>query len=563
MPRKSYPVISLKIRPNFTTGGDVSHLSVSYTIPRSALAGPSPHLNYTTWFGKSAAHPYLESDIFATDSIGRLPFIFVDETSTLQQWRLGRDPVSDLNMKMEVLPRNVDIHTASGPRVDLRSDQGGLIGTGGWFLPQVDQDDFYIHTVEWDLSEAPAGTRAIWTFGEGPYRIEHLGTIDTFARSVFMVGNVQSSPARPQLRPLPGTCATYWFGDLPPILQRLRSFNTDLYTPMADFFQDVDSSYRIFIRTSLRGWGGSSFLVSYILEYSDSILEAAYDEVMSLLAHEMVHSFTSLCNEDDGTENAWYFEGIANYYATFLPYRFGLVSPSYVTTRVNGSLCRYYTNPEINIPMSDALKYFFTSWYSKWIPYDRGFAYFLLVDDQLRRLPGEPDSNASGLFDRIVVDLSVRWRRGEKVQQKDWLTSIGYFLRDRVECAAQLRAVLTGKPSISLAGRRVGSTKNMLRETRQYVLQFGYSRPSVTSRVVEGVVPGSHAELAGLRNGDVILRTGSTTEAAQGSLTKYFVLVERHGEELTVEYFPRGDQEVSCWQLESYKEDFVPASFIR
>lgn len=78
---------------------------------------------------------------------------------------------------------------------------------------------------------------------------------------------------------------------------------------MADFFQDLNSSYRVFIRTAPRGWGGSAFLGSYILEYSDTILDEADAEVTSLLAHEMVHSFTAMSNEENGEENAWYREG--------------------------------------------------------------------------------------------------------------------------------------------------------------------------------------------------------------------------------------------------------------
>lgn len=309
MLKKGHPVLSLRIKPNFNSQGHVSHLSVAYTIPQSALTGSNPHLNYTTWFGSFPAHPYTESDIYATDSAGRLPFIFVDETSTLQQWRLGRDPFSDLTIKMDVFPRQVDIHTAPGPRVDLRFDQGGLIGTGGWFLPQVAQGDFYLHTVEWDLSAAPPGTRAVWTYGEGPYRVEHFGTTETFDRSVFMVGPIQSSPPGPQLRSSPGTCATYWFGSLPPILDRLKGFNTELYLPMANFFGDLEGLYRVFMRSCPRGWGGTSFLSSYILEYGPEILDQSDDEVASTLAHEMVHSFARINREDDGDENGWFIEG--------------------------------------------------------------------------------------------------------------------------------------------------------------------------------------------------------------------------------------------------------------
>ncbi|KAJ6786508.1 hypothetical protein PWT90_08657 [Aphanocladium album] len=532
-----------------------------YTIIFSAFTGSNPHLNYTTWFSNFAAHHYTESDIYASDSAGRLPFIFVDESSTLQQWRLGRDPFSDLTLKMDVYPRRVDIRTTPGPRVDLRFDQGGVVGTGAWFLPQVAQNALYLHTVEWDLSLAPTGTRAVWTYGEGPY-VEHLGTAEIFERSVFMVGQIQSSPPGPQLRPPPGTCATYWFGSLPPILERLKGFNTELYLPMANFFGELEGSYRVFIRSCPRVWGGQSFPSSYILEYGPEIVDADDEQVMSLFAHEMVHSFARLDNEDDGDENGWFIEGIAEYYSTFLPYRFKLVPPSYVTSQINGSLIRYYTNPDINIPMEDADKHFFTSWYAEWIPYDRGFAYLLLVDDQLRRVRGEPDSNSSGILDRIVLDISARSRRGEKMQRKDWLAALSYFLQGSVDYAGQFQDMLRGR-TITLAGRRVGSTRNVLRETRQNVLEMGFSRLALSRRIVEGLVPGSHAEKAGLRNGDAIIKTPVVYDLAKDPLAKYFVLVERDGQEIRIEYSPREDREVSCWMLESFKEDVIPAAFIR
>lgn len=172
--RTVHPVLSLKLRPNFTSRGQVSHLSVSYTIPKSALTGPDPCLNYTTWFQNFAAYSYTESDINASDALGRLPFIFVNETNTLQQWRLGRESFGDLRLQMEVFPRKIDCYTPLGPRVDLRLDQGGVQGSGSWFLPQVTQGNVYTHVLEWDLSLAPQGTRAVWSHGEGPLRIEYV-----------------------------------------------------------------------------------------------------------------------------------------------------------------------------------------------------------------------------------------------------------------------------------------------------------------------------------------------------------------------------------------------------
>lgn len=309
MLKKIHPVISLQLKPNFSSRGEAVNLSVSYTIPKAALAGRDPYLSYTTWYGNFGAHPYTESDIYATDDAGRLPFLFVDESSTRQQWRLGRDPVSDLTLRMEASPRKVDIRTPLGPRVDLRLDQGGLQGSGGWFLPQVTQGDVYLHTVEWDLSQAPPGTRGIWSHGEGPQTVEYLGPANTFERTIFMVGPVQSWPPEPQHCSKPGDAFSYWFGDLPPNLRRLRTFNTQLYGHTADFFRDTQGSYRVFIRTCPRSWGGSGFNSSFVFEYSPDIDRTPDIKITNLFTHEMIHSFIIMENEDNGDENGWFIEG--------------------------------------------------------------------------------------------------------------------------------------------------------------------------------------------------------------------------------------------------------------
>lgn len=253
--------------------------------------------------------------------------------------------------------------------------------------------------------------------------------------------------------------------------------------------------------------------------------------------------------------------GIAEYYATLLPHRFRLVPPSYVTARVNGNLLEYYTNLEINMTMRDVLKYVFTSWHAEWIPYNRGFAYFLLVDGQLRRLPGHPDSYSVGLMDQIIIDLSLRHRWGQVIQRKDWLAGVGYFLQGRVDYVQQLQDMLDGK-SINLASRRIGSTRNTLRETTQNVMHLGFSKLSTYRKIVEGLVPGSRAEQAGLRNGDKIVDIRPTSDVAKDPFTKCHIVVDRNWKNVRIEYLPREDREVFCWQLESFKEDVIPSSFI-
>ena len=309
MLRPNHPVLHLRIKPHFTTHGTVTHLSVAYRIPKSALTGNDAHLSYVTQTGNVPSHPYTEAKVRAVDDAGRLPFIFVQVSDTQQQWRLGRDAIGDLTLQMEVFPRQVDMTTPMGPRIDLRVDNDGVQGVGAWFLPKVTQGDQYTNVVEWDLSESPPGTRAVWSHGEGPGRVEHVGPSDTFHNTVFMVGPIQSSPPGPIPGNEPGLCVSYWFGSLPANIKRLKGFNAQLYAPMSRLFQHTEASYRVFMRSVFRGYGGSGYMDSFVFEYDADSADLPDDDIINLFAHEMVHSFSLMDPEDDGEENSWFIEG--------------------------------------------------------------------------------------------------------------------------------------------------------------------------------------------------------------------------------------------------------------
>ncbi|KAJ7271028.1 peptidase M61 domain-containing protein [Mycena rebaudengoi] len=545
------PALRLLLKPHFTRSGAASHISVAYTIPPSDEAGPL--LLFETFFVNVPSHPYSEADVHAEDDVGALPLQFVPTgRQNEQEWRPSRVVVGDLTLRMDVFPRKVDITTPLGTRIDLRTDQGGLQGAGRWFLPRVARAGIFTNIVDWDLSLAPpSGVRAVWSLGEGPGRVTSTGPSDVLTNTVYMVGPVNSFPPEPRPGTQPGLCACYWFGALPPNLDRLKGFNTALFERMARMYGDEDGSYRVFARSAVRGYGGTGFKGSYVLEYDPSTAQEPDDDVRALFAHEMVHSFSLMDADEDGEGNEWYIEGIAEFYAITLPYRFGLVSPSYVSHAVTSKLGGYFTNPDRHLPMREAMEQFFSSWYAEKIPYNRGFAYLLLIDARLRRLAGVADARSPGPLDDIVVDLSQRMWRGEKVVSRDWLRELGRWL-DGTDYEAEFRGMLKGATVPIGAGTFVGSEANGLTMKRRRVLQFGFDRAALNTRVVGAVVPGSEAERAGLRVGDRIVRTDRGGKVQEDTEARYGLMVERGGEVFRVEWLPREEREVTCWELESF-----------
>ena len=78
-------------------------------------------------------------------------------------WTVGRT-ISGKFVLGYVLKPSVDKRPSYGePAIDLRCDQGGLLGSGLGFLPELSKVTIYRNVVEWGLSKAPEGTTAVWT----------------------------------------------------------------------------------------------------------------------------------------------------------------------------------------------------------------------------------------------------------------------------------------------------------------------------------------------------------------------------------------------------------------
>jgi hypothetical protein len=316
-PEQHKLLVILKPRTNHAT--HLSSLDVTILIDAPAGQAGTRLLTLRTEIDNTPCQRYENGTISASDEDGDLPLERVEQPlAQLQTWVARRATRGQVSVNVHATPRHIDRNTPIGARVDLRSDKGGLQGAGKSFipLPHWAQDDSTACqiAVEWDLKEVPDATRAIWTFGEGPGRIEVTGSPAYYIwNSQFMVGPVLSYPdSAPQPNSLFGF---YWFGsDTPQRILDLGPLSEKVFGLMSGLFEkDVQEKepYRVFIRSSYPalGLGGSAFSRSYVLEYDHSLKSVDESFLVFLLAHEMVHNWLLLDDEKDGFPNAWYIEG--------------------------------------------------------------------------------------------------------------------------------------------------------------------------------------------------------------------------------------------------------------
>ncbi|KAL4900740.1 hypothetical protein BDW74DRAFT_182571 [Aspergillus multicolor] len=562
------PVIRVTITPLFSNNADsgaeaeAEKLFIHLVLEDPHCPAHRPLFLYETYYGNVPAHPYQESDVDAFDSAGPLQLSFTkpDKNKPDQKWRVNRTTERDVHLRFIASPRKVDITTPIGPRVDMRRDQGGLIGCGRWFLPRPVGDKIYRHVVEWDLSSTPAGTRAVWSFGEGPSPVRKDGKSDVLANSVFMVGPVKSYPnpgAEPgrdddaSVGPAAGSADAsraniYWFGSLPGNLSRLNAYSTALFPKLAAFFRTVNASYRVFIRRVVRGFGGGACLDSYVLEYDDNSWKETDHELISLFSHEMVHSFTMMGFEANGYNNGWYVEGIAELYSAYLPYRFGLCGVQYLRERLNSSLSSYGTSPRIEMDVLESQQNFYDDWYAELIPYARGCTYLLKIDSRLRKMTGRFGLGQNSPLDDIIIDMGRRWRGGEQLQAKDWLKYLRPYLGDVTH---EFQNMLRGKV-LDLSNTIIIHKNWSLTPGMHEILEFGFDKSSIDKRIVSGTVPNSRAAEAGLEDELRLLSISRAGICSKSLSANLHMLVEQRGVKTQITYWPRSFNKGKVWQLE-------------
>ncbi len=331
----------------------------------------------------------------------------------------SREVEGPVSWSYKAYPRVLPEEYRSSPYFDFRAEKGGLNTAGVTFfiLPYSGE---YDTRILWDLSQMPEGSQGISSYAKGD--ISALLAVEKIRFSFYAVGLIKSVED--------GHFGIYWFDEVPFDIDKAATDLKSLFVYMSNFFEDEDTSYKIFPRRDPfeQSGGGTALSRSFMFGYS-SINYPTIDDLFNMLAHEMVHNWPHMDDEPAGI-GTWYSEGMAEYYSVVLPYRAGITSLENMKKQIETRAIKYYGCPLRGLSNMDLAKIYWTDRRAQPVPYGRGFFYIANTDAAIRR---KTDGKYS--VDDIVLGFLRRQRSetGWKPMPKDWVKEVSTYLGEDVQ----------------------------------------------------------------------------------------------------------------------------------
>lgn len=471
--------------------------------------------------------PQAMEGLSVTDDAGPVP-VTPDKAQAPTAWTAGRGVRGALTIRYR-LPIVNDDRAAGGPPINLRVDGDGVSAVGGFLMARPATTTPYRVALSWDLSAMGPGAAAVSTFGDGDVSLA-VGPLERIFDAFYMAGHLTRQPDPPA-----GAFQAVWSGrpgfDPRPALVWAQQ----LHGWMSRFFRDpAEPPYRVFLRynPAPNAGGGAAYPRSFLWTYGQGV---AASHMQSILGHEITHTWTAA---DIGK---WYSEGDAVYYQQRLPWLAGMVGADAYLADINKTAARYYTNDLVRLSDVQAMDGYWDDVRKIVIPYDRGAIYFAALNGRIRKASGGRRS-----VDDLIRVVVERNRRGEATSEADWVALVAHELGARG--VALHRAMMAGEIIVPDSDAYGACFRRVAAKVRRY--ELGYDQGvAVHEGVVRGLVAGSRAEAAGVREGDHIVLRTNTDGAQRDPAMTLTVTITRDGRTFPVTYLPRGAA-VQAWQWE-------------
>lgn len=409
-------------------------------------------------------------------------------------------------------------------------------GMGNAFLlvpaPGGGQPDQYETVLRWQL---PAGAKAVCSWGGAGRAVGALIKPTDLRHSIYLAGRIKTHRAQRGKKSV--TVAMVDRFEFTP--EQLEQMATRIIDAQTAFMGDAD--FPDFVVTAIpvgkKLKPGDSRLAGTGLYHSfalfvapGAVLNAAVEHLFS---HELFHYWNGRMLAAKQPERLvfWFVEGLTDYYALRILHESGIWNARTYAHWINRHLREYAANPAIHATNEQIEKDYWNARDTVGeIPYQRGLLLGLRWH-RLARDNGVPDG-LDHLFKRLVArGRASALRVTNAGVRRAGVDLLGPWFAadfDRYVVAAQTIDVPADALRPALAGEYV--------ELAAFKLGFDRTRSARDKKLI-GLVPGSAAQRAGLREGDALLGWNLSKDPDQ----KVRIKVRRGSVEKTIEYYPRGE----------------------
>ncbi|HET8612408.1 MAG TPA: peptidase M61 [Sphingomonas sp.] len=536
------PGLSVRLHPGAPdAAGRVPYLDVAITADAVQAGAGNKLFELAAETNTVETSAKAITNLIVRDAAGDVPVTVADHpingSNIDRYWMAGRPVSGQVTISYRV-PIDATLPPFVAPQYELRTEDGTVSGATNAFLMLPADDRARRLRIGWDLSAMGRDARAASSLGVGD---QQGGKALTHAE----LGAIYIMAGRPGLYASPtGDFFGVWQGKPPFDADALMQWAGKLHRFYGDFFRYMPPRFGVFARTNPRNPGsGIGLTDSFAFTFNQT---SRAPELRSLLAHEMLHAWVNSLDgsmdQAEGLAASWFGEGLAVYYQRLLPWRAGMISTEDYLDDLNSTAGRYYTNALINAPNDRIPEGFWRDTRIRVLPYDRGSLYFARVNAEI-----EAASHGRRSLDDLVRTMLADRRAGKPMDLALWKRLLGDALGQKG--LAEFEGMLAGKTVVvpsDAFGPCFRRTTVMLRRW-----QLGFDPASLVHkpRLVTGLIPGSNAARAGLRDGDEILNH-FPQDGPQGDQKAMLTLeVKRDGRTFPITYLPRGEA-VPAYQWE-------------
>ncbi|TNE66593.1 MAG: peptidase M61 [Alphaproteobacteria bacterium] len=532
------PDFSVVLKPVPAADGQtIDSLVVSETLAGQAVAPDSPllELRHVTYNVTTVATSLQALE--AHDDCGALALTARDTgdgAETLRQWFPDRATCGTVGVSYRVSTGVPAAARGAAPPIEIRSEAGAVSAGAASFLLRPPSGEYDV-SLNWDLSALPAGAHGTSSLNTGAPERLAMQSVD----SIFvMAGRTGQYPDAPTGNGF----FSAWQGEPPFDGRGLMVWAETLREHFIGFFKADRVPYGVMMRrNTVNPGGGIGMHHSFVVTYDTG---TDLTDLQFTLSHEMFHTYQprmlTSSGHEEGLSLSWFNEGLAVFYQREFPFRAGMIGAGDYLRDINFHAARYYTNLLGNLPNSAVSEGFWKDTRIRTLPYDRGFLYFVTVDEALRHASGGKRS-----LDDLTQELRALQDGGTKLTPELWEKLLQRDLGERgVEA---FRAMLAGATPLPASDAFGPCFERFQKPLRRYELGFEPAVLTEPRRIIRGLVAGSAAEAAGLQNGDEILKPVGQ-DGIQGDQEGILTLaIRRDGQDFSVSYLPRGET-VPTWQ---------------